>query len=43
MNCIKRAVEDDLMAKMNASAAVLVKGTKSCGKTETASRYAKSV
>jgi predicted AAA+ superfamily ATPase len=43
MNYIKRVVEDDLMAKMAASGAVLIKGPKSCGKTETASRYAKSV
>jgi len=43
MNYIKRVVEDDLIAKMAASGAVLIKGPKSCGKTETASRYAKSV
>lgn len=43
MNYIKRLVEDDLMAKMAASGAVLIKGPKSCGKTETAMRYAKSV
>jgi len=43
MNYIKRVVEDDLMAKMAASGAILIKGPKSCGKTETASRYAKSV
>ena len=43
MNYIKRLVEDDLMVKMAASGAVLIKGPKSCGKTETASRYAKSV
>lgn len=43
MSYIKRLVEDDLMAKMAASGAVLIKGPKSCGKTETASQYAKSV
>lgn len=43
MNYIKRLVEDDLMAKMSASGALLIKGPKSCGKTETASRYVKSV
>lgn len=43
MNYIKRVVEDDLMAKMAASGALLIKGPKSCGKTETASRYVKSV
>ena len=42
MPYIKRLVEDDLVAKMAASGAVLLKGPKSCGKTETASQYAKS-
>ena len=42
MPYIKRLVEDDLVAKMAASSAVLIKGPKSCGKTETASQYAKS-
>ena len=42
MRYIKRLVEDDLVAKMAASGAVLIKGPKSCGKTETASQYAKS-
>jgi len=39
----KRLVEAELMAKMAASGAVLIKGPKSCGKTETATRYAGSV
>ena len=43
MSYIKRLVEDDLKGKMSASGAVLIKGPKSCGKTETATRYAKSV
>ena len=43
MRYIKRLVEDDLVAKMAASGAVLIKGPKSCGKTETAIQYAKSV
>jgi predicted AAA+ superfamily ATPase len=43
MNYIKRLVEDELLAKLAASGAVLIKGPKSCGKTETASRYAQSV
>jgi predicted AAA+ superfamily ATPase len=42
MGYTKRLVEDDLVAKMAASGAVLIKGPKSCGKTETASQYAKS-
>jgi predicted AAA+ superfamily ATPase len=43
MSYIKRLVEQDLIAKMAASGAVLIKGPKSCGKTETATQYAKSV
>lgn len=43
MSYIKRLVEDELLAKMAASGAVLIKGLKSCGKTETAIQYAKSV
>ncbi len=43
MSYIKRLVEDDLKGKMSASGAVLIKGPKSCGKTETATQYAKSV
>ena len=43
MRYVKRLVEDDLLAKMAASGAVLIKGPKSCGKTETATQYAKSV
>ena len=43
MSYIQRIVEEDLLAKMMASGAVLIKGPKSCGKTETATRYAKSV
>ena len=43
MSYIKRLVEDELLAKMAASGAVLIKGPKSCGKTETAIQYAKSV
>lgn len=43
MSYIKRLVENELLDKMAASGAVLIKGPKSCGKTETASQYAKSV
>ncbi len=42
MSYIKRIVEDDLMEKLLASGAVLIKGPKSCGKTATAKQYAKS-
>jgi predicted AAA+ superfamily ATPase len=43
MSYVKRLVEDDLLAKMAASGAVLITGPKLCGKTETATQYAKSV
>jgi len=39
---IKRIAEEDLLEKLAASGAVLIKGPKSCGKTETAKQYAKS-
>lgn len=43
MPYIKRIIEEDLMEKLSASGAVLIKGPKSCGKTATAKQYAKSV
>ncbi len=43
MSYIKRIIEEDLLEKLSASGAVLIKGPKSCGKTETASQFAKSV
>ncbi len=43
MSYIKRIIEEDLLEKLSASGAVLIKGPKSCGKTETARQYAKSV
>jgi len=43
MTYIKRIVEDELSEKLAASGAVLVKGPKSCGKTETSKQFAKSV
>ncbi len=43
MNYIKRIIEEDLKEKLSASGAVLIKGPKSCGKTATASQFAKSV
>ena len=43
MNYIKRLIEADLVEKLAASGAVLIKGPKSCGKTETAKQYAKSI
>jgi uncharacterized protein len=43
MSYIKRIIEEDLVEKLSASGAVLIKGPKSCGKTATANQYAKSV
>jgi predicted AAA+ superfamily ATPase len=43
MTYIKRIIEQDLLDKLSASGAVLIKGPKSCGKTETAKQFAKSV
>jgi uncharacterized protein len=40
---IHRIVEEDLSRKLSASGAVLVKGPKSCGKTETSKQFAKSI
>lgn len=42
MSYIKRIIEEDLLEKLSASGAVLLKGPKSCGKTATAKQYAKS-
>ncbi len=42
MSYLKRIAEEDLIEKLSASGAVLIKGPKSCGKTETAKQYAKS-
>lgn len=43
MSYIKRIIDEDLSEKLSASGAVLIKGPKSCGKTATASQFAKSV
>lgn len=43
MNYVERLIESELKTKISASGAVLIKGPKSCGKTETAKRYAKSI
>ena len=43
MSYIKRIIEEDLVEKLAASGAVLIRGPKSCGKTATAQQYAKSV
>ena len=38
-----RIIETEIERKLNASGAILIKGPKSCGKTETAKRFAKSI
>jgi len=43
MTYIKRIIEEDLEEKLAASGAVLIKGPKSCGKTETAKQFANSI
>ncbi len=43
MGYIRRLIEGDLKSKLLASGALLIKGPKSCGKTETAKQYANSV
>lgn len=43
MSYVRRLIEDDLLDKMAASGAVLIKGPKSSGKTATAKQYAKSI
>lgn len=43
MSYVDRIIEGDLTEKLSASGAVLIKGPKSCGKTATASQYAKSI
>jgi len=42
MTYVPRIIEAELSEKLSASGAVLIKGPKSCGKTATASQYAKS-
>ncbi len=43
MKYINRIIEQEIVAKLNASGALLIKGPKSSGKTETAKLFAKSV
>lgn len=43
MKYFPRIVENEIEDKLSASGAVLIKGPKSCGKTETAKQYAKSI
>ncbi|MCL2329452.1 MAG: DUF4143 domain-containing protein [Bacteroidetes bacterium] len=43
MEYINRITDKELQRKLNASGAVLIRGCKACGKTESASQFAKSV
>ncbi|MDR2626818.1 MAG: AAA family ATPase, partial [Dysgonamonadaceae bacterium] len=43
MSYQSRIIEDELSRKLDASGALLVRGPKSCGKTETAKQFARSV
>ena len=43
MKYFVRIVEEEIKQKMQASGALLIKGPKSCGKTETAKQFAKSL
>jgi predicted AAA+ superfamily ATPase len=43
MSYVKRIIEEDLLEKLSASGAVLIRGPKSCGKTATASQFAKNI
>jgi hypothetical protein len=43
MTYYSRIVEKEIERKLNASGALLIKGPKSCGKTETAKQFAKSI
>ncbi|MDR1594020.1 MAG: DUF4143 domain-containing protein [Prevotellaceae bacterium] len=43
MSYYSRIIETEIERKLNASGALLIKGPKSCGKTETAKQFAKSI
>lgn len=43
MTYLTRLIEKDLVENLSVSGAVLIKGPKSCGKTATATQYAKSI
>jgi len=43
MKYYTRIIEDEIGQKLQASGALLIKGPKSCGKTETAKQFAKSI
>ena len=43
MSYLNRISDNELQRKLNASGAVLVRGAKACGKTESAKQFAKSI
>ncbi|MCL2501627.1 MAG: DUF4143 domain-containing protein [Bacteroidales bacterium] len=43
MDYVSRIIESEICQKLNASGAILLTGPKSCGKTETAKQFAKSI
>ena len=43
MKYLSRIIEDDIRGNLSASGAVLIKGPKSCGKTSTATQFARSM
>jgi predicted AAA+ superfamily ATPase len=43
MSYIKRLIDTELQRKLSASGAVLIRGAKACGKTESAKQFAKSI
>jgi predicted AAA+ superfamily ATPase len=43
MTYIKRLIDNELQRKLEASGAVLIRGAKACGKTESAKQFAKSI
>ncbi|MDR2585950.1 MAG: AAA family ATPase, partial [Prevotellaceae bacterium] len=43
MPYVKRITDNELQRKLNSSGAVLIRGAKACGKTESAMQYAGSI
>src|SRR5690554_6464888 len=43
MSYVPRIIEKEIELKLNSSGAILIKGPKACGKTETASQMAESI
>ncbi|GHT19686.1 hypothetical protein AGMMS4957_04490 [Bacteroidia bacterium] len=43
MGYAKRLTDNELLSKLESSGALLIRGAKACGKTESAKQFAKSV